>query len=65
MECGVLENATPEQELLTRLVALNHERAAEEANGLVRWLGVAFEGPGTGLFPCDFRRACLLPWKSS
>lgn len=27
-----------EQELLTRLVALNHERAAEEKRGLVRWL---------------------------
>jgi hypothetical protein len=29
---------TFEQELLTRLVALNHERAAEEKHGLVRWL---------------------------
>src|SRR5690606_5243259 len=27
-----------EEELLTRLVALNQERAAEEARGLVRWL---------------------------
>jgi hypothetical protein len=27
-----------EQELLTRLVALNHERAAEEKRGLIRWL---------------------------
>ena len=27
-----------EQQLLTRLVALNHERAAEEKRGLIRWL---------------------------
>ena len=34
-----------EQELLTRLVALNHERAAEEANGLVRWLRPEYQAP--------------------
>jgi len=45
MESGVLENATPEQELLTRLVVLNHERAAEEANGLVRWLRPEYQAP--------------------
>jgi len=41
----VLENAAPEQELLTRLVALNHERAAEEANGHVRWLRPEYQAP--------------------
>ena len=34
-----------EQELLTRLVALNHERAAEERNGLVRWLRPEYQAP--------------------
>ncbi|MFO0145945.1 MAG: class I SAM-dependent DNA methyltransferase, partial [Betaproteobacteria bacterium] len=32
------EQAAAEEELLSRLVALNAERAAEEARGLVRWL---------------------------
>jgi len=42
------QNAAPpwEQELLTRLVALNHERAAEEANGLVRWLRPEYQSGG-------------------
>ena len=34
-----------EQELLTRLVALNHERAAEEKRGLVRWLRPEYQAP--------------------
>jgi len=34
-----------QDELLTRLVALNHERAAEEANGLVRWLRPEYQAP--------------------
>lgn len=34
-----------EAELLTRLVALNVERAAEEARGLIRWLRPAFQNP--------------------
>lgn len=34
-----------EAELLTRLVALNAERAAEEARGLIRWLRPAFQNP--------------------
>jgi hypothetical protein len=34
-----------EQELLTRLVALNHERAAEEKRGLIRWLRPEFQNP--------------------
>jgi len=34
-----------EEELLTRLVALNHERAAEEKRGLVRWLRPEYQNP--------------------
>ena len=37
--------AEAEEELLERLVALNHERAAEEARGLVRWLRPEFQNP--------------------
>jgi hypothetical protein len=36
-----------EQEILTRLVALNHERAAEEKRGLIRWLRPEFQAPPT------------------
>jgi hypothetical protein len=36
-----------EQAILTRLVALNHERAAEEKRGLVRWLRPDFQAPPT------------------
>jgi hypothetical protein len=32
-------------ELLTRLVALNSRRAAEEANGTIRWLRPEFQNP--------------------
>jgi hypothetical protein len=35
-----------EQAILNRLVALNHERAAEEKRGLVRWLRPEFQAPG-------------------
>lgn len=35
-----------EDEVLTRLVALNRERAAEEARGLVRYLRPKFQQPG-------------------
>lgn len=35
--------AAAEEELLTRLVALNLERAAEESRGLVRWLRPEFQ----------------------
>jgi hypothetical protein len=38
--------AEAEEELLSRLVALNAERAAEEARGLVRWLRPDFQNPG-------------------
>ena len=34
-----------EQILLTRLVSLNHERAAEEAQGKVRWLRPEYQAP--------------------
>jgi hypothetical protein len=38
----------PEEELLGRLVALNKERAAEEARGLVRWLRPEYQIPKFG-----------------
>jgi hypothetical protein len=34
-----------QEELLTRLVALNHERAAEEKRGLIRWLRPDYQNP--------------------
>ena len=37
-----------EEELLTRLVALNHERAAEEKRGVVRWLRPDYQIPKLG-----------------
>jgi hypothetical protein len=36
-----------EQQLLTRLVALNHERAAEEKRGLIRYLRPDYQAPGS------------------
>ncbi|MDF1850049.1 MAG: hypothetical protein P1U85_04385 [Verrucomicrobiales bacterium] len=36
-----------ENELLERLVALNHERAEEEANGKIRWLRPDFQNPAS------------------
>ena len=38
--------AAAEEELLARLVALNAARAAEEAQGQVRWLRPAYQHPG-------------------
>lgn len=35
----------PEEEILARLVALNKERAAEEAKGLIRWLRPEYQAP--------------------
>jgi hypothetical protein len=35
----------PDEEILTRLVALNRERANEEARGLVRWLRPDYQNP--------------------
>jgi hypothetical protein len=37
-----------EEILLTRLVALNHERAAEEKRGLIRWLRPEYQIPKLG-----------------
>lgn len=34
-----------DEEILTRLVALNKERAAEEAGGLIRWLRPEYQAP--------------------
>jgi hypothetical protein len=34
-----------DEDILTRLVALNHERAAEERRGLIRWLRPAYQNP--------------------
>lgn len=39
------DQAEAEEELLRRLVALNAERAAEEARGLVRWLRPDYQNP--------------------
>ncbi|MFD2569968.1 class I SAM-dependent DNA methyltransferase [Spirosoma soli] len=36
----------PESEILTRLVRLNHERAAEEAAGHIRYLRPEYQAPG-------------------
>jgi len=38
--------AEAEEELLSRLVTLNTQRAAEEANGLIRWLRPDYQNPG-------------------
>ena len=40
-----------EQELLTRLVALNHERAEEEKRGLIRWLRPEYQAPEAPALP--------------
>ncbi|EGG99215.1 Thymidylate kinase [gamma proteobacterium IMCC2047] len=39
------EQAEAEEELLTRLVALNHQRAAEEVKGHIRWLRPEYQAP--------------------
>jgi hypothetical protein len=36
-----------DEEILERLVALNHERAEEEKSGLIRWLRPEFQNPGS------------------
>ena len=35
----------PDEEILTRLVALNKERAAEETKGVIRWLRPEYQAP--------------------
>ncbi|MCX6875325.1 MAG: hypothetical protein NTW21_16190 [Verrucomicrobia bacterium] len=42
-----LDATSLEQQLLSRLVALNHERAAEEKRGLIRWLRPDYQARGT------------------
>ena len=42
------EQEKAEEELLSRLVALNQERAAEERRGLVRWLRPDYQIPKLG-----------------
>ncbi len=37
-----------DEEILQRLVDLNHERAEEESRGLIRWLRPEFQNPQTG-----------------
>jgi hypothetical protein len=44
-EGGRDARAPLEQELLKRLVALNHERAAEEKRGHIRWLRPEYQNP--------------------
>jgi hypothetical protein len=39
------EHAISDEEILKRLVALNHERVEEERSGLVRWLRPAYQHP--------------------
>lgn len=41
------EQAQAEEELLSRLVTLNHERAAEEKSGKIRWLRPDYQNPDT------------------
>ena len=43
---GCLQFPLPEAEVLARVVALNRERQAEEAAGLVRYLRPSFQAPG-------------------
>jgi hypothetical protein len=40
-------SATLEERILERLVALNHQRAAEEAQGQIRYLRPAYQNPGS------------------
>ena len=47
------EQAAAQEELLTRLVALNAERAAEEKQGLVRWLRPDFQCRGKSAAPVE------------
>ena len=51
--------AQAEEELLLRLVALNAERAAEEARGEVRWLRPEFQDPSRRATPMTAAPAVL------
>lgn len=46
--CKTDDQLAAEEDLLTRLVALNQERAAEERRGLVRWLRPDYQIPKLG-----------------
>jgi len=50
-----------EEELLTRLVALNHERAAEEQRGLIRWLRPEYQCPAATAAPVEEQTEISLP----
>jgi hypothetical protein len=62
-----------DEEILERLVALNKERAAEEATGTVRWLRPDFQAPGYKApaeqaalaLPEEVRTAEIIPWPST
>jgi hypothetical protein len=45
VRAGLAETNLSDAEILTRLVALNSERAAEEANGQIRWLRPEYQNP--------------------
>lgn len=47
----------PEAEILTRLVALNAQRATEEKSGKIRWLRPEFQAPTSTASP-----AAKVPW---
>ncbi|GAB6036969.1 hypothetical protein JCM15519_15280 [Fundidesulfovibrio butyratiphilus] len=63
-----------EQEILSRLLALNQERQAEEAQGLVRWIRPEYQAPhaprvvqlpsGVAALPTKAKKAAL-PWPGS
>ena len=50
-----------QEELLTRLVALNHERAAEEKRGLIRWLRPEYQRGGDLRSPTPTEETPNLP----
>jgi len=62
-----------DEEILERLVALNKERAAEEAQGRVRWLRPDFQAPGykapaeqvSLALPEEVRTAEIIPWPTT
>lgn len=54
-----------DDEILTRLVALNHERAAEEKRGLVRWLRPDFQAPAAQATQTDLGMEEAAPKKAA
>jgi hypothetical protein len=62
-----------DEDILTRLVALNRTRADEEAKGIIRWLRPEFQAPGAiapqvnatldlGDAPAATASATIIPW---